>query len=123
MADDFSLYQYHGELVKVLDGDTIRTRLQLGLTVAVTVDLRLLGINAPEVVGEQRAAGLAAAHWLTDLLAGRTLYVKTFKDRRSFTRYLAHVWYEDDEGQLMSVAAALIDAGHAQPATYAQAAK
>jgi endonuclease YncB( thermonuclease family) len=50
------------------DADTQRYLADLGFGLYALLDVRLAGLNAPEVVGEQRAAGLAATAWARDWL-------------------------------------------------------
>jgi len=106
-------YHYAGDVTRCIDGDTVRVRLSLGLSVGVTVDLRLAGIDAPEVVGATRAAGLAARAHLESLVGGRRVYVRTYRDRRSFTRYVADLFVVGPDGTLTDVADEMVAAGHA----------
>jgi micrococcal nuclease len=81
----------------VVDGDTIEVAIDYGMRVEQRrVRLRLSGVDAPEVRGSERPEGLEAKQELIDLLRlyapdGR-LVVRTFKDRRSFNRYIAELW-------------------------------
>ena len=45
------------ELLKIVDGDTLRLQIDLGFTVKVVKDVRLLGCDTPEVRGAERLAG------------------------------------------------------------------
>ena len=55
---------------RVIDGDTVDCLLDLGCDVRLQMAVRLLGINAPEIHGAERPAGLVAAaivqKWLTE---------------------------------------------------------
>ena len=53
------------------------------------VILRLFGINAPEIVGEGKAQGIAATEWLRDRLFSRPFSVITLKPDKYGDRYLA----------------------------------
>ncbi len=110
-AGDYPLYRYRGKVSRVIDGDTISVMVSCGLDVYHEVTLRLAGINTPEVVGAGRAAGLAAKAWMTDRALGQTVYIQTFRDRRSFTRYVAVVLLAEDDGTLTDIATELITAG------------
>ena len=79
------------------------------------MDLRLAGINAPEVVGATRSAGEAARDWLASLLGQRLVYVQTFRDTRSFTRFVADCYISDEGDELQSVAELMVASGHATP--------
>lgn len=108
-------YHYRGQVVRVVDGDTVSVMLDLGLNAYHLVSLRLAGVNAPEVVGTDRAAGLAATAFLRTMLDGATVYVRTYKDRRSFNRYVADIWVDAPGAPLeyLNVADELLRAGHA----------
>lgn len=103
--------------VRAIDGDTISVLVDCGFGVSVTVDLRLEGVDTPEVVGENRAAGLAAKEFTASLIEGRALVVTTRKFRQSFTRYVARVEYwQNNDGVWRDLAEALVEAGHAREA-------
>ena len=50
------------EVVKVVDGDTLRLDIDLGWGARLIHDIRLSGVNTPENRGKERLAG----HWVTD---------------------------------------------------------
>ena len=89
------MYEYRGQIKRVIDGDTVEAEIDLGFHVTFTVTLRLAGINAPETKGADRPRGLAATRYLdsliTDLTGGtRELTVRTQKDvTEKYGRYLA----------------------------------
>ncbi len=115
--EDFEAHMYHyrAETLSVVDGDTVRFRLDLGDSTYRKRSVRLLGVNAPEVVGETREAGLAAKEYLERLLPPGTLvFVRTHKDRTTFERLLGEVFVAGQDGELKSVGEALIEAGHAE---------
>jgi len=91
MSDN--LYNYRATVVSVYDGDTITVDVDLGFSATLRMNVRLARINAPEVRGEQRAAGLTAAEALRQLLpVGQEVFLKTYKDgREKYGRYLAEV--------------------------------
>lgn len=102
------------EVLRVIDGDTLSLRFPLPFHITVSQTVRLAGINTPEVVGTDRAAGLAAADFLRVLLSGSPpLIVQTLKTEK-YGRLLAHLWVEQGVGWT-HVNAELIRAGHAQP--------
>jgi len=45
------------EVVKIIDGDSLRVVVDLGWHISKQVDVRLSGINTPEVRGREAAAG------------------------------------------------------------------
>jgi len=65
------MYYYKIELLRVVDGDTIDVRIDLGFNVWHKCRIRLVGINAPESRTrdkEEKKRGLAAKSWLIDKL-------------------------------------------------------
>ena len=112
--EDGWLYRYRARVVSVYDGDTCTVEIDLGLSVWLRGEkLRLARINAPEVRGRERAAGLAARDWLKTRIAGKEVVLHTWKDQKGkFGRYLAEVWRADGDGWL-NINDALVAAGHA----------
>ncbi|MEL6219112.1 MAG: thermonuclease family protein [Pseudomonadota bacterium] len=91
------LYDYRAEIVRVIDGDTVVADIDLGFnTWRKDEHLRLRGIDAPEIRGEERPEGLIAAEALRERLAGRDLVICTIKDRTgSFGRFLVDIYDGD----------------------------
>lgn len=65
------MYEYTAIVREVYDGDTVTVDVDLGLcTWLHGQKLRLYGINAPEMRGEQRTAGTVTRDWwLADVWA------------------------------------------------------
>lgn len=107
-----SLYYYRAKCVSVYDGDTVRLDIMLGLDVVLSnVSCRLLGINAPELRGSDKIAGIAARNRLRQLVLGEEIIIQTHKDRRGkYGRYLATLWCMG-----INVNQKLIAEGHAVP--------
>lgn len=103
-------YHYRGEVVRVVDGDTVVLSLDLGLRTYRQVAVRLAGYDAPEPFsGDEaerargRAATAALVELLSDLAGGwRSVYVRTHKDKKSFDRYVVELLVERD-GRLVYV--------------------
>lgn len=81
------MYEYAATVVRVVDGDTIDARLDLGFDISFETRFRLTGINAPEM---HTPAGPPARDHLVSLLAKTTvLTVRTEKDHtEKYGRYL-----------------------------------
>jgi len=65
------MFYYKVEVLKIVDGDTIDVRIDLGFNVWHKCRVRLMGINAPESRTSDKAEkvrGLAAKEWLKDIL-------------------------------------------------------
>lgn len=88
-------YTYRAFIDRVVDGDTVIATIDLGFNTSQKVRLRLMGVDTPEVVGTERAAGLAAKEWLNNVLAAQRVIVETHKDRGDkYGRYLAVIWLD-----------------------------
>jgi micrococcal nuclease len=90
------MWQYRATIIRVVDGDTVDVRLDLGFQVLHETRLRLAGINAPEMLARdpaERERARAATARLTALLPiGTGVMVTTEKDRREkYGRYLARL--------------------------------
>lgn len=101
-------------LIRVIDGDSVVLRFPLPFNTSRELDVRLLGIDAPERVGGSRAAGEAATAHLRRLLEeSGPLIAQTHKTDR-YGRYLAELW-RHHEGLWRNVSAEMLAAGHAVP--------
>lgn len=100
------VYVYRASCVRVIDGDTYVLSIDYGFHQSGEWHVRLHGVNAPEL---STAEGKAARDYVQSLLTpSRPLVVQTFKDQRSFERWVCDVWIEDE-----SLADLLVAAGHA----------
>lgn len=92
------MYEYHAQVNRVIDGDTIEVSVDLGFSLAWTTPVRLFGINAPESNSKdpiERAGAKVARSYLVDILLGKTVKVQTVKPKDKYGRYLAEVWRTD----------------------------
>lgn len=114
------LFHYQAEVIKVIDGDTIDVRVDLGFSVFKEVRLRLARINAPELKGAEKQAGLASRRVLSDMLltdnAQARVYIKTEQETDKYGRYIADVYLKDG----LCVNERLVELGYAVYATYNQ---
>lgn len=109
------MYEYRATILRVIDGDTIEARVDLGFDVFAVQRFRLYGINAPETKGESREDGRAATEYLRTLIttnaADSVLTIQTRKDKREkYGRYLAVLVANG-----LNLNAAMVNAGHAVP--------
>lgn len=88
------LYHYRAELVKVIDGDTIKVDIDHGQDIwQKNKMVRLSGINAPETRGEYKEAGKMSKEFLSDYLDRNPIVIHTEKDKKGkYGRLLAQVW-------------------------------
>jgi micrococcal nuclease len=91
-------YQYKATIVSITDGDTVHADIDLGFnTWRRDEDLRLYGIDAPEMKKETMAAGKAAREALLGRIMGKEVILCTIKDRREkYGRYLAKIYIGDE---------------------------
>lgn len=103
------MYEYRATVIRVVDGDTVDLRVDLGFEVTYTDRYRLSGIDAPE---RGKPGGAEATAWLTEKISTRAeIIIKTDKDKReSFRRYLAEIYLPGDWASLNQQ---MIEAGHA----------
>lgn len=72
-----SLYNYNATVLKVIDGDTVDLRVDLGFKVSFEIRVRLMEINAPELSTPE---GIKARDWLmTKVTPGMSVVVSTSK--------------------------------------------
>ena len=112
------MYEYKAEVVKVVDGDTIDVKIDLGFSISIQQRLRLARINAPESRTRhpiEKAAGKAATDFLKGFLMVNHNYliVRTQLDKRGkFGRVLAEVFADG-----YCVNDLMLEKGHAVPYT------
>ncbi len=82
-------YRYRATILRVIDGDTYVTRVDLGFRTHMDMELRLHGWSCPELA---TAEGKQARDRATQLLADATVIVETFRDQRTFARWVADVY-------------------------------
>jgi len=96
------LYTYRAKVLSVYDGDTIRVEIDLGFGMKWVgdgrgVQIRLSGIDAPEIKGSSRNLGLLSRDWLRQKINGREVILKTIKDStEKYGRYLGIIYLEDE---------------------------
>lgn len=105
-------YRYRAVLDHIIDGDTYVLTVDVGFRVYVSVMVRLRGVNCPE---PGKPSGDSATEFARFLLEGQPLLIESYKHHRSFARWVCDFWVVGD-GEPVSVADALIEAGHGVPA-------
>jgi len=91
------MYEYMCLVRRVYDGDTITVDIDLGFGIVMSKQkIRLLKINAPEIRGKSRPAGLVSKLALEDKILGKNIIIKTKKDKKGkYGRWLGEIWFED----------------------------
>ena len=91
-----ALYFYKARIDHVVDGDTVHATIDLGMGISRTETLRLAGINAPEMRGEDRYLGQQSKDWLISKVEGMDVIVETIKDRSGkYGRLLAVIHFNN----------------------------
>jgi endonuclease YncB( thermonuclease family) len=103
---------YSADLLHVHDGDTMRFRITLGFGIEVEHNIRLLGVNAPEL---STPAGKTSAAWATAWFAAHPgpykLDSNPARAEDKYGRYLTSVVAADGT----DLATELLAAGQAVP--------
>lgn len=104
MVEKFNVYLYNAEVIKVVDGDTLKVIVDLGFEVKFgPKSVRLYGVNTPESRTtniEEKKMGLAAKEftdqWIT--AAKNKIKIETILDKNEkYGRILARIWNESGE--------------------------
>lgn len=105
------MYTYEAKITKVTDGDTVHADINLGFGIILSdTILRLYGINAPEMKGESSHLGQISKSRLEDLVLGKEVILKTFKDKKEkYGRLLAQIWLGE-----LNINSQLVSEGHAK---------
>ena len=114
------MYTYNIDLLKVVDGDTIDAKIDLGFNVSIKKRVRFSGVNTPECRTkdlEEKAKGLAAKDRVKQLLEGTNKIQLTSHGVGKFGRCLGEIHIDVVDGKetltLESLNELLIKEGHA----------
>jgi endonuclease YncB( thermonuclease family) len=89
-AKEENLFTYVGSVERVVDGDTLEMRLDLGFGVEVEQTIRLRGIDAPEMSTPE---GERAREFVEKALKAAARVVITTRQQDRYRRWLADVYY------------------------------
>ena len=114
------MYNYKAEVIRVIDGDTIKLRIDLGFRTFIEANCRIYGVNAPELhsknAGEKFRAN-AAKEWVEEeLIEGDRVTIDS-KQLDKYGRPLVTLWYSRGF-DIVSLADMLIKKGHAVKLEY-----
>jgi micrococcal nuclease len=95
------MYEYKAKVINVVDGDTLDLDIDLGFDTHIVGGergrIRLYGINTPEKTGATKEAGLKATEFTKAAVLGKTVTVRTIKDKQEkFGRLLGTIIYRQD---------------------------
>src|SRR4051812_4762555 len=103
-------YRYRAVCTRVIDADTLVLRVDLGFRCAVEFEGRLRGVNAPELsTDEGKLAREFVVAVLGDPSVRDPLVVESYRDKRTFARWVVDVWLPNGQ----SLGEVLEAAGHA----------
>jgi len=86
------MFEYAAKLIKIIDADTIRLDIDLGMRVHIIETVRLIGIDAPElgtIPGQ-----IARSFVVKELTAVIAIKIQTTKPEK-YGRWLATLLYQD----------------------------
>ena len=96
------MYRYEASLIRVVDGDTLDVRIDLGFKMTTEQRVRLRGIDTPEIWrqkkdSEEYKKGKAASDYVKQRLAqnNNEFIIETTKEAGVYGRYLATVFLPD----------------------------
>ena len=101
------------EVVRVIDGDTLKLKVHIWLGQTVEVDMRVAGIDAPELRGKcpsERALAQEARDYLASLVGGRAIRIAQIRNDKYGGRVIADV----SEPEVGDIASAMIARGLAR---------
>ena len=109
------LYYYKAYVTRVHSGDACRVNLDLGMGIWTRgMEISLHRVQAPEIKGNSRNAGIAARDYLRGLILDREVLLRTIKDRKDNPgRYLGEMTVVTEAGETVNVNEDLVRAGHA----------
>lgn len=113
------MYEYNATVLRVVDGDTVDLRVDLGFGISVNERFRLAGIDAPESRTkdlQEKAKGLLSTVVLSEFLAShdnRCVIVTQKDEKGKFGRYLCTLLVRGEHSGMIDINAKLVETGHA----------
>lgn len=106
-------YTYRAKVTRVIDGDTVDVRLDVGFKTHLFKRIRFLGIDTWELRGEEYDSGVLAKARLEELIEqADEIYVQTIMDGEGkYGRVLGWLWLENTGG-VISANQILLEEGH-----------
>jgi micrococcal nuclease len=107
------MYDYPAQLVRIIDGDTFKARIDLGFSTYRNETVRMSGINTPESRTrdlKEKRHGLAAKKKLTEILTKADKLVIVVKEVGKYGRALGIVYADG-----LDINVELINKGYAYP--------
>lgn len=113
-STNHTYFTYWSKVLRVIDGDTIEVRCDLGLYTSRRITVRVDGVDTSEMYGKQKPRGKKARRFVKRLLKKHKnqVTIKT-KHSRSFDRWVADVYLGDSDVMLKDV---IIEEGYEKQA-------
>ena len=107
------MYLYDAKLVRVIDGDTVDAKIDLGFDVWVKKRIRLYGINTPETRTrdlEEKKAGIAAKERLIELLdASKGVFILQSHGVGKYGRCLGTIYIDNRDINMLLLSEGLAE--------------
>lgn len=109
------MYTYKAEIIRVIDGDTIKLKIDLGFRTFIEANCRIYGVNAPELHskdGAEKFKAYEAKEWVEqELIEGDKVTIDS-KQLDKYGRPLVVLHYTIGD-KIASLGVRLIQKGHA----------
>lgn len=98
------MYEYKGELKRVVDGDTLDVVIDLGYRMTTTQRIRLARVNTPEIFSAKAGTpehekGMESKNYVEKRLMDNQnrFRIKTAKRQGKYGRYIGEIFLEDSD--------------------------
>ena len=90
-------YRYNAIVVSIYDGDTLNVDIDLGFGVWLrNQNVRLYGINTPELKGLTKESGIKSRDRLRELVLNKNIVLETIKDKKEkYGRWLGKIFIDN----------------------------
>lgn len=104
------MYEYHGSILRVIDGDTYEVDVDLGFRVHYRATVRLRTVDTAERYTQKGREATAA---LKELIEGEPCYLKTYKgdENDKYGRWIADVSVSTLTGGVIDLASYVTQMG------------
>ncbi len=111
-------YTYKAKVVKIIDGDTMDVKIDVGFNTHIFKRIRLLGVDTWELRGSEKEKGQVAKAYVENIImtiSQGEVYIQTEMDAEGkYGRLLAWVWSRR-VGEYVCLNEDLLEKGHGVP--------
>lgn len=86
-------YNRAADVLRVVDGDTLWVRADLGFYTDARFMVRIRGMQAPELRGPNKVAGKLSADYLSTLVGGKRVTIESYGQDK-YGRWVCEVWVD-----------------------------